>query len=579
MVLHLMLRGSFSIATRLRVLPIHHHHDHHSRRSSHGLAADTHPELPQPSPGRHPHLMKHGELTPGIPADEYAERRRALMRRLPLGSLVLVFGSTKHLMANDIPYPFHQNADMLYLTGLNEPDAVLMLQAPTSELKNNHPSTESSTQQQQAHLSSALKQAPSAASQMVASILGVSLVKQGDFPPLPQLPPPPSLPASTFRAAVANLRGEHTMTLFVNPTDRVSRLWDGPRAGLEWAKAHFRADRSFQNSEFAMHLRIALGQCTHVIAPSSDSASSPQPVASVFDSAIKSFPEHRQVPLQPFLHAQRAVKSPAELVLMRKAAEIAYHSFIAGMQATRPGVAEYQVFAAMQAATISRGAFHLSFPPVVAGGARATILHYVQKDQLLRANELVLVDFGSEYFGYCSDVSRTWPVSGKFNAIQRAVYEAVLSVNQKCIEVCDLGRNAGLRAADLSRHARNFTIQELEKLVPLIIQPQFRHLYSTREQLIPLASQLFPHSIGHFLGMDTHDTSEIRQFETFVDGMVFTIEPGLYIDEFGEHFVPEARGIGIRVEDNILFRSGLPAQVLTAMIPKLVDDIERVCAQ
>ncbi|KAL5012065.1 hypothetical protein ScPMuIL_010616 [Solemya velum] len=205
----------------------------------------------------------------------------------------------------------------------------------------------------------------------------------------------------------------------------------------------------------------------------------------------------------------------------------------------------------------------LAYPPVIAGGNRANTIHYINNNQIVADGELVLMDAGCEFHGYASDITRTWPVSGKFTSSQRVLYDVVLAVQEKCIGMCKVG----------------FTLDEIyiEMLRTLGHQLQNLGLIERNvkpTELLALVQTFCPHHVGHYLGMDVHDTSSISRSQKLSPGMIVTIEPGIYIP-YSNKVVGEFRGIGIRIEDNILITSGEPEN-LTHMCPKCPDEIESI---
>ncbi len=211
---------------------------------------------------------------------------------------------------------------------------------------------------------------------------------------------------------------------------------------------------------------------------------------------------------------------------------------------------------------VRAGATRLAYPPVVAGGVSANTLHYIANNHILQDGELVLIDAGCELHSYASDVTRTIPVNGKFTEAQTLLYNAVLSANLHCIAMCVAGTTS---LSSLNAAAKSVLAQELVRLG-----------FAASEEELNSSGRLrkyFPHSIGHYLGMDVHDTHSLPGNVPFSEGMVVTVEPGLYIPHDDplapEHF----RGIGIRVEDDVLI-TGTDPLVLTREIPKSVGDIE-----
>lgn len=256
------------------------------------------------------------------------------------------------------------------------------------------------------------------------------------------------------------------------------------------------------------------------------------------------------------MQPMRAVKSLAEQRLAQEVADITAKSFKSVISDSFAGMNEGLIDAHVEWEYRRRGAFGHAFPPVVAGGNRALTLHYITNDLPIEDGEMVLLDSGAEKNWMNSDVSRTWPINGKFTDAQRKVYEAVLKVQKACIDYCIPGQKlSGIHM--LSERLTNQALRELGIVNPGCSVP---------------TNQFYPHSIGHWLGMDVHDTPRVSTSSTLRDGMMLTIEPGLYIPAIPE--VPEEfHGIGVRIEDNILVKETGPVN-LTRAIPKEVDELE-----
>ncbi|KAK2566051.1 Xaa-Pro aminopeptidase 3 [Acropora cervicornis] len=241
----------------------------------------------------------------------------------------------------------------------------------------------------------------------------------------------------------------------------------------------------------------------------------------------------------------RLMKSEAEVKLLRESASLTARAFV-----------KYECRMA--------GAERLAYPPVVASGTLANTLHYINNTQVLRDGELVLMDAGSEFHGYSSDITRTWPVSGKFTDPQRELYELVLRVQKKCLRICQ--KDASL---DYLHHAMLLLLGE--ELIQIDLLP--RNL--TESELKKRAAEFCPHHLGHYLGMDTHDTHMVSRGLGLHPGMVITVEPGIYISEQNDKVPERYRGIGIRIEDDVLITEN-GAEILTAECPKEVEEIERL---
>jgi len=276
------------------------------------------------------------------------------------------------------------------------------------------------------------------------------------------------------------------------------------------------------------------------------------------------------VQLGQYLHELRLFKSAQEIEVMRQAAAITGKAHRAIMTVAKPGMYEYQLEAELEYCFVRHGARTPAYPSIVGGGSNACVLHYIQNDDVLRKGDLVLVDAGGEYESYAADVTRTFPVSGKFSKEQAELYELVLEAQQAAIDQVQPG---------------NQWNQPHEAAVAVITAGLIRLglLQGECDDLIEAESykKYYMHKTGHWLGLDVHDVGEYRvggEWRVFEPGMVTTIEPGLYISDDCDDAPARYRGVGIRIEDNVLVtQSG--NENLTASIPKTIDEIECLMAK
>jgi Xaa-Pro aminopeptidase len=268
------------------------------------------------------------------------------------------------------------------------------------------------------------------------------------------------------------------------------------------------------------------------------------------------------------LHDLRLYKSPAELKLMHQAASIAADAQRAAIQAAQPGRGEYEVEAALLHAMRARGAVP-SYPPIVAGGANACVMHYQENRAKLQRGALLLVDAGAEVECYASDITRTWPVGAKFSREQRALYEIVLEAQAAAIEEVHIGRSY-----DAAHEAATLVITEGLCALKLL-RGSARAALKTGSY-----KRFFPHKTGHWIGLDVHDVGDYQvdgEARLLEPGMVLTVEPGIYVTP-DDTSVPERwRGIGIRIEDDVAVGANGP-DVLTAAVPKDPAELEALCA-
>jgi Xaa-Pro aminopeptidase len=261
----------------------------------------------------------------------------------------------------------------------------------------------------------------------------------------------------------------------------------------------------------------------------------------------------------------RLFKSPDELTIQRRAADITAEAHIAAMRAARPGVNEYEIEALIDYTFRRRGGVGPGYPSIVGGGANATILHYVENNAPLRAGELLLIDAGCEVDGFTADVTRTFPVGGRFSEAQRRVYDAVLESQLMAIAATRPGTTLEKIHADVVEFLTRKMVELglLTGEVPQLIESGAYKAY-------------YMHRTSHWLGMDVHDVgfySLEGQSRPLEPGMVLTIEPGLYIPPDDDKAPLQYRGIGVRIEDDLVVTSS-GHDILTSGTPKSTADME-----
>ena len=361
--------------------------------------------------------------------------------------------------------------------------------------------------------------------------------------------------------------------LFCRERDRERERWDGPRAGTEGAVDGYGLDDAFpiddideilpgliegrsrvyyhfgRDTEFDLKL---IGWVNRVRAMMRQGAR----------------PPHEFVALSHLLHDLRLYKSRAELRAMRKSAQIAAAAHVRAMRATRPGMNEHEIEAELLHAFRKHGAVP-SYEPIVGGGANACVLHYRANNAELRDGDLLLVDAGAEFQCYASDITRTWPVSGRYSAEQRALYDIVLAAQRDAIDQVRAGRSF-----DAYHEAAVRTITRglcrLGLLAGSVEKNLREHAYR----------KFYMHKTGHWLGLDVHDAGDYRidgEFRVLEPGMVVTVEPGLYIAPDAKSVPARFRGIGIRIEDDVVVTSGEP-EIISDGVPKDPDEIEALMA-
>ncbi|KAJ3208469.1 Xaa-Pro aminopeptidase 3 [Clydaea vesicula] len=467
----------------------------------------------QPLPETHPHLLQPNEISPFLLLSTFRQRRSKLASKMRKNSMAIIGGYGLRYATGSIFYPFHQNNDLLYFTGFNEKDSAFILEK--------------------------------------------------------------------------DHEGIEKFTLFLNEKNKFDEVWDGPVCGTELSKKYFNANNSYPIQQFKSilknlileklkkqdSLRIYTDLPIDVtsIEKSFELLNLPVNIGDVshsaslkkFDSSISKFLKNCFTPneskaekfhdegvlefskLDKIIQEERLYKSKEEIEILKKCGKISGKAFIETMKSTKPYITEHFLQALIEFNFKKFGGEKLSYVPVVAGGERALIIHYVINNQIVKDGDLILMDAGCEYGmrilplyfpkdflifniikigGYVSDITRTWPVNGKFTVGQKALYEAVLKANKE-------------------------SIKEI--------------------------NQLYPHHISHYLGMDVHDTPLISRMLKLKENMVVTIEPGLYIPN-STNYSEEFRGIGIRIEDDVVVTKDGEPLVLSKNCPKEVHELESI---
>ncbi len=361
--------------------------------------------------------------------------------------------------------------------------------------------------------------------------------------------------------------------LFVRDRDPARETWDGRRAGPVGARRRYGADDAFPIADIDDILPGLMENRARVFYTVGVNRDFDQRVVG-WVNGLRALAKHGRhapheiVALEHPLHEMRLFKSRTELAQMRHSAAIACAAHRRAMQHCRPGMPEYEIAAEIRH-EFHRADADISYLPIVGGGANGCILHYRENESLLRDGDLLLIDAGCEYRCYASDITRTFPVNGRFSPVQRAAYEVVLEANVAAIEAVRPGVpwNHPHEVAVQVLTAGMVKLGLLKGRVPALVKSEAYRRY-------------YMHKTGHWLGMDVHDVGEYKLGDVWRDlqaGMVLTIEPGLYVAPGAREAPPELRGIGIRVEDDVLVtRDG--REVFTAGVPKDPDGIEALMA-
>ena len=431
---------------------------------------------------------------PAIGNEEYRARRDALIAQLPANAAVVLPGASLVTRSHDSEYTFRQNSDFYYLTGITEPDALLVL--------------------------------------LPGHDAGQSIV-------------------------------------FCQDRDPTMEAWTGRRLGARGGEAEHGIDQAFENADREAQLPALLEgrELLYVPLDNPDALGIAEEAFSFAQVGLRRgrAPLKGWLDVSALIHAMRLIKSEAEIALLRHAAAISAQAHVRAMQASCPGLYEYQLQAELEHEFVWQGGSGPAYSTIVGGGANACVLHYIENRAALTNDSLVLIDAGAEFELYAGDITRTFPVNGRFSEAQRALYQVVLSAQERAVAaikpgatLVDVHQNV---VEDLT--AGLIALGLLEGDVQARIDDEsYRRFYL--------------HSTSHWLGLDVHDVGSYRLDEKtprpLVAGMVLTIEPGLYIPD-AEDVPPAYRGIGIRIEDNVVVTDE-GYENLTAGVPKGMADIE-----
>jgi len=470
---------------------------------------------------------------PRLSQDFFSGRRKAFTKKMPANSVAIIVTNPERTRSNDTEYAYRPSSDVLYLSNFPEPECVLVF---------------------------------------------------------------------------TKFKGDNRFLMFVRPKDKMREIWTGIRHGVDGATNQFGADEAFTIDDFEKQVGPLIDQADQVLYRLGRNEH--------IDGLFNKIWSKSQKPLanpESLIHELRLFKSPEELAIMRHAGMISAQAHVEAMRLSRPGLFEYQLQASLESIFRFNGADYPAYTSIVGGGNNANILHYIENKAELQDGDLVLIDAACEYQGYASDITRTFPVNGKFSEAQREVYEVVLASQKAAIAMT----KPGVRLMDVHQTSSDV----LRKgLVRLGILPK-THLTAEGEKkaidawkkknekagkaaksatkapkgqknaaggkdvVEPLSLfDFFMHGTSHWIGMDVHDVgtygtrSQKGKKRPLKPGMVFTVEPGVYISKDETRVPAKYRGIGIRIEDDIAV-TGKGHEVLTAGVPKDVDAVEAVMAE
>lgn len=362
--------------------------------------------------------------------------------------------------------------------------------------------------------------------------------------------------------------------LFCRERDPAMELWNGYRAGPEGACAEYGADDAFPISDIDDILPGLLEgreRVYYAMGRHDDFDRKVMQWINVIRSKVRSgaHPPGEFLDLDHLLHDMRLYKSAAELRVMRRAGKISAEAHKRAMQVCKPGIAEYQLEAEIQHEFARNGARFPAYSSIVGAGKNGCILHYVENSDIARDGDLVLIDAGCELEHYAADITRTFPANGKFSSEQRALYEIVLKAQQAAIKAVKPGNHWN--------QPHDATVRVItEGLVSLgLLKGNVKKLIEKEAY-----KDFYMHRAGHWLGMDVHDVGDYKvgnEWRVLEPGMVLTVEPGIYVAPDNTKVAKKWRGIGIRIEDDVVVtKEG--CEVLTADVPKSIRDIEALMA-
>ena len=377
--------------------------------------------------------------------------------------------------------------------------------------------------------------------------------------------------AESTLVLLINEKNDVQSIAFVPEKDELKEIWDGYRAGPEGAMRDYGFDLAYNNTEIDHRLPDLLAGHNQVFYPVGKSKTLDADIIEWIKSA-KSKDRHSSAidiaDASSKVGNQRLIKDEDEIETMKKACQISAEAHVEAMKFVKPGLTEQEMEAFYQYEFSKRGGRFSAYTPIVAGGENACVLHYVENSKPLIDGELLLVDAGCEFELYASDITRTYPINGKFSAPQLAIYEVVLEAQLKSIEAISTNNNV----MDAQIISEKVITQGLIDLG--LLQGSMEELHATGA-----FKKFYMHKIGHWLGIDVHDAGDYMEngeYMRFKPGMVTTVEPGIYISS-SSNVEDKWKGIGIRIEDDILVTAE-GNENLTAYVPSDPKEIEALMA-
>ena len=427
---------------------------------------------------------------------EYLKRRNKLFKNMEENSVLVIGGEIEKVRNNDVNFEFRQNSIFWYLTGLEEPDALMIMLKKESE----------------------------------------------------------------------------KYILFLQEKKIEEEVWTGYKIGKDKAISFFLADESHNNNEHEKFKEIIFS-CEKIYYNLGSSLN----VDKMIFEGLEKFkmtksrtgtPNPLIIDPSILIDSMRLIKSNAEIDLIQNAIDISAKGFTKALEQTSIGKYEFEIQEILEKEFRLSGAKRNGYPSIVASGKNSCILHYVSNNKKLEKDSLLLIDAGSEWDYYSADITRTWPVNKKFTSQQNDIYQIVLEANINAIKECKIGKS--------------INDPHMKALITMIDGLRHLNVFSESVDEIIEKKLYFPfymHSTSHWLGLDVHDAGKYKdkndKFTQFEEGMILTIEPGLYFGEMAQNITNKYKNIGIRIEDDILITKSGP-QNLTEKIPKEIKDIEAI---
>ena len=361
-------------------------------------------------------------------------------------------------------------------------------------------------------------------------------------------------------------------TMFVRPSDPKMETWFGRREGVEGVVKNYGVEKAYSIDKFEKQLPKILNGVSTLYYRFGLDTDLDKVILQYFSGQrvrrLKGgYPPHTIIDPTVIIHEMRLHKTPEEIKLMATAGRIGAEAHILAMKKCKPGMNELQIESMIEHYFRMKGASGVAYNSIIGGGDNATILHYVENNMELKDGDLLLIDAGCEYKGYASDITRTFPVNGKYTKAQKDVYDIVLDVQKTCIEATVTGTTVKQRQ-DLSIELLTEGMKKIG-----LLKGAVKTLIKKKAYL-----KYYMHGVGHYIGMDVHDAGRYtdqtaKNSRAYEPGMVLTVEPGIYVPADDKSAPVKYRGIGIRIEDDVLVTEK-GNRNLTTKVPKEIEEIE-----